>query len=546
MVSPSGVAVLAYKNAVELYDITGEAPFALKTRWEIGLSHQNGILTISNDGKYLAASDYESNITVLDLSTGRVAFSKRSAFLFFGLHSGMVNYLRFSADGRYLVSADHKGQVFVHNLQGELTHKHRLDHPLLFAPVSSDGKLLACTRTVILHQENLPHVVCLPESVPVNIQFTQSGTTRFSLRDLIEKFSLEKFLRSPFIESVNGNELIIHKNAAEKIPRRISLKSLGLLHDKSVSARSVDGEYVVLRQSVPPDDGWAVAYKFYSIRLRDSEIDLLGTHRIGLTTGGFTPMSKGEYGYSLLSTVSILKPDGVQRNTCEAGSGDNMFYSYLEYSPKGDFLIGIYANRIILWDKAGKRIAESGETARFTEIRMSATDDLFLTSSDDGTATIWRTVDLTKIATYLQTATGWVVAASDGRFEHRGDALKLLHYAANGEIVPIESFDKSFESRNLLAAILSGQRTKPMVSQADKPGNPPEIRKSLKGKIHSVSAGEVLLGGSGFLMGETVFSIVSGRPVRMKVHFPTHTGAKAKPVKLAELGMLKAGMPVFR
>lgn len=545
-ISPGGVAALLYGDVIEIYNITTDGKFSLSKKIAIEGGDWKGRSALSPDGRYLAFSDYKGKLSVLDLTTEKPAFSKGSSFLFFGSHSGALRYLQFSADGRFIVSRDDEGNLFVHSREGSRTDKHKVKPQVLFVPVSAEGIADICGRTVQDRQGAEPKLLCLPEGVHLSLDAGQKKTEKVQVFDLLKKFSADKYLRQQVIDSADAQELRLRTAGAAKPLQRVSLQSLGLLKGVGVSARTVDGVYFILRQDVPPDPGWTSAYKFYSVKLEGDRAVLLGTHRISVVTGAFTPTEAGAYGYSSWHTITLMSADGKTEKKTERGSGDNMFYTYLEHAPRTGHLIGVYANRVVLWNKEGKVAAESGEVAQIKEIYMSADGDKFVTSADDGTATIWRTIDLGKLATYLQTPTGWVVAAADGRYEHSGDALKQLHYTANSEIVQLADFDKSFERRNLVAEILSGKVVTPLINPQAKEKADQEISKTLKGKIHSIAGGEVQLGGTGFQMGERVFVVVNGKPVRLKVHFPTHTGAKAKPEKQGELKLLKAGMPVFR
>jgi hypothetical protein len=213
-------------------------------------------------------------------------------------------------------------------------------------------------------------------------------------------------------------------------------------------------------------------------------------------------------------------------------------------------LVGHGENRLVVWNREGQILAESGEPVAVIHFQFTEKGDKFLLLLADGTITLRETSSLkTLLTTIITEKDGWVAAASDGRYDGEGKARQLLHYTANGEIVMLADFDKSFHTRGLVTEIISGKAAldkKNIISAEIKKEIKTEIAKSLAGKIHSVSSGTLSVAGRGFYMGEKLFVIVSGKAIHLKVTFPMLTSARVMALKTGEVRLLRPGMPVFR
>lgn len=545
IVNDDGQAILLYQEKIEVYAFSqdGKAEI-IRTIPPIG-DIVNGKTAVSPDGKLIAVAGDGGKITVLKLNSMEKVFSKSSSFLFMGTHSAALDYLQFSRDGRFLVSSDGDGNLYVHTIDGSKVAGAKVNSKVLYLNLSEIGSPDGClTRTVMAGQKQ-KHIFCTPEGMSINLAASEGKVSRVSIGTLEKQFALAAYLRPQFVSNINHTSMELTADSG-KPARTISLENIGLESGKTIVAKSNDGIHFALWHSTQPDEGWISASKFYAIKVEGNKAVLLASERVSIITGGFTAMKPGTVGYSTAGAIQQFSQTNSPGLGIQRSAGDNQTYTMLDFDPVSETLIGINGNRIVLWDNSGKVIAEGGDAARITELRMSRSGEMFLTAAEDNTITIWKTANLTRLLTFLQTEDGWVAAAGDGRYEYAGGARELLHYSAGGEVIALGDFDGSFLRRNLVAEILSGKATPVVLPSENKSNGTQEITKKLKGKIHSMTGPEINLGGTGFAMGERVFVIVGGKPVYLKVVFPTHTGAKAKVEKTNDLKVLRAGMPVFR
>ncbi|KAB2870876.1 MAG: hypothetical protein F9K37_04780, partial [Bacteroidales bacterium] len=91
---------------------------------------------------------------------------------------------------------------------------------------------------------------------------------------------------------------------------------------------------------------------------------------------------------------------------------------------------------------------------------FSTSSDRIYTVTESGQISIWDAKSLNKIGTiYSIWGKSWVVSTPNGYFDGNQEGVSRLHFVRGMNIIPLESFYEQYYSPNILAQVLSGERT---------------------------------------------------------------------------------------
>ena len=149
-------------------------------------------------------------------------------------------------------------------------------------------------------------------------------------------------------------------------------------------------------------------------------------------------------------------------------------------------------------------------------------------------------------------ADGYVVAASDGRYESGRDGLQYMHWVSGTDVVPLDTLDRTFQRKGLFAALMSNapdivEPAKKETKEADKPVN---VSRQLVGKIESVQGANIVVrssrAGELIAAGDRLFILVDGKKLMLEAVFPMMTVAKCRALNASQSREFRKGMPVFK
>jgi len=538
-ISPDGSLVVAggVSDGYCVFEASQTGGYARTKCVDYNGVHHPHFAAISPDKQLLVLSESQEqgDIKIFRLSDNQLVYSKKPGFLLRGGHKTFIDFFHFSADSRFLVSADMSGKTYVHDLtKGEAESVSTSNNSILNAEIDAAGKVKLCEATVFhpLFKQIVKFSVCLPGKTQGPVHLTGATLDKSSdLRSLIPTLIPDYF---PATQTELGDQ----KMASGSIIRAKWNANLAQL--VTVEGRSGGvGEFAVYQ---PNENQFKEINSFRLNRVWNTygSKDRSSTADFAVTDAGNLFIKMGSEPFLLYNLY------GGEIHECKAPGVYFFDLDIVEYSSTKKLLAGAEHGQLAIWSEDCLSLVEGhDETGQIADLKFTQSGNLIVTKSNHGIFQFRKTSDLTPVATLIrQSNDSWAVAAADGRYDGQGEALTMLHYAVNNEIVSLADFDKSFFTPGLLQDVLS---EKPSPVKPNTPAVPKmQIAKTLVGKIHSIQGAEIMLAGNKLNLGEKVFAIVGGKKVFLKVTFTMHTGAKSKMSNASEANLLTKGMPVFR
>jgi WD40 repeat protein len=406
-------------------------------------------LSLSPDGKVLAAGGEDKKIRLWDLSDGQGGQS-------LGDHESQVIDLAFSSDGKTLASTG-------------------LMEPPRFWDVPARRELKAADAPGAGTAKG--HGSGKPKTTPKPLKADADPTDRLLNAFGMLADSLSRMNYSGVLAFSPDRKLITTMEKENSIALR-DVKTGQIVHTLAghqstiyTAAFSPDGKFLASGS----DDGLTKIWDTAT----GQEVRTLAPHRASVRSLAFTSDGKLLASGSNDRTIRIWEVSTGRMLRALTGYGS--FVRSVVFSPDGKLLAhGGLGNKAQVWDVATGRLLHklSGHNTEVPSVIFSADGQFIFTGSEDATLKVWRARDGAELATLLTAGeSDWMVVTPDGLFDGSPAMWRQIIWRFGDTLsyAPVEAFFADFYRPGLLSEIISGKQPRAEVDISSKDIRQPSL-----------------------------------------------------------------------